>query len=98
FLNERQRLRTLVAFSPPHSTHRLQPLDIGCFAPLASYYSQGLDELIRQSEGRTILRKQDFFEVFWPAAQKAFSSQNIGSAWLKSGIWPFEPERVLKKL
>jgi len=35
--------KILVACYPPHSTHRLQPLDVGCFAPLASYYSQGLD-------------------------------------------------------
>lgn len=34
--------KILVACYPPHSTHRLQPLDVGCFAPLASYYSQGL--------------------------------------------------------
>jgi len=31
--------RILVAVFPPHSTHRLQPLDVRLFRPLATYYS-----------------------------------------------------------
>jgi len=34
----------LVAVYPPHSTHRLQPLDISLFAPLATRYSQELNQ------------------------------------------------------
>jgi hypothetical protein len=41
--------RILVAVFPPHSTHRLQPLDVSLFRPLASYYSQSLDAHSRLS-------------------------------------------------
>jgi len=35
--------RILLAVFPPHSTHRLQPLDVSLFAPLATFYSQELN-------------------------------------------------------
>jgi DDE superfamily endonuclease len=43
--------RILLAVFPPHSTHRLQPLDIGLFAPLATYYSHAIDRLLSESQG-----------------------------------------------
>lgn len=39
--------RILVAVYPPHSTHRLQPLDIGLFGPLASFYSTNLSTCVK---------------------------------------------------
>jgi hypothetical protein len=35
FLDAADRLRIIVHIMPPHSTHRLQPLDVGLFGPLA---------------------------------------------------------------
>lgn len=88
--------RILIACYPPHSTHRLQRLDVGCFNPLAHFYSEGLDQLIGDSEGYTALKKRDFFAIFWQAFEKAFIERNIDSAWRKTGIWPWDPEVVLK--
>jgi hypothetical protein len=62
FLTWCEQHRILVAIYPLHSTHRSQPLDVSVFAPLAHCYSQGLDGLIRQSEGRTTMSKRDFFK------------------------------------
>jgi hypothetical protein len=44
FLTWCKEHKVIVAVYPPHSTHRLQPLDIGLFSPLANYYSQELNE------------------------------------------------------
>ena len=96
FLDWCEQHKILLAVYPPHSTHRLQPLDVGIFAPLASYYSQALDDLVRKSEGHTSISKRDFFSLFWPAFEAAFTKENIASAWSKSGIWPFDPQKVLK--
>ena len=95
FLNWCEQNRILVAIYLPHSTHRLQPLDVSVFAPLAHHYSQGLDSLIRQSEGHAAMSKRDFFAIFWPAFEKAFTQTNIASAWSKTGIVPFNPKEVL---
>jgi hypothetical protein len=95
FLNWCERHRILVAIYPPHSRHRLQPLDVSVFAPLAHHRSQGLDDLIRQSEERTTMSKRDFFAIFWPAFEGVFTEKNIASGWSKTGILPFDPQKVL---
>ena len=38
FINYCDQNHILLAILPPHSTHRLQPLDVGLFAFLAQYY------------------------------------------------------------
>lgn len=98
FLNWCESRRVLVAIYPPHSTHRLQPLDVGMFAPLSSYYSQGLDDLIRRSEGHTRLSKRDLFSIFWPAFEKAFTTKNIASSWLKRVSCRLIHKRCLRPL
>ena len=85
----------LVAVYPPHSTHRLQPLDVGLFAPLGIYYSQELDKFIHQSQGICSVTKRDFFRLFWGAYVKAFTQSNIDSAWRKTGLHPIDPSVVL---
>ena len=96
FLDYCTEHKILVACYPPHSTHRLQPLDVACFAPLGIYYSQGLDEFIHKSQGLSSVTKRDFFRLFWPAFLKAFSESNIHSAWRKTGLNPFDPTAVLR--
>ena len=80
--------RIHIAVYPSHSTHRLQPLDIGLFSPLASYYSTNLSSFIAATKGY-------LFMLFWPAFQKAFSQKNINHAWAKAGIWPWNPTPIL---
>jgi len=98
FLEWAQQHKILVAVYPPHSTHRLQPLDVGCFAPLATYYSQLLEKQTRLSEGQTRMSKRDFFRCFYPAWQQAFTEKNVVSSWHKTGLVPFDPPLVLDKL
>ena len=78
------------------ATHKLQPLDVGIFAPLASYHSQALNDLVGKSQGHTSISKRDFFSLFWPAFEAAFTKEDIALAWSKSGTCPFDPQKVLK--
>jgi DDE superfamily endonuclease len=87
--------RILLAVFPPHSTHRLQPLDIGLFSPLATYYSQAIDRLLLESQGLVRLTKRDFWPLFYEAWEKAFYAQNIRSAWEAAGLYPLNPKRVI---
>ena len=48
FINLCDQLRILLLVLPSHSTHRLQPLDVSLFASLASYYTDGLNQLLNQ--------------------------------------------------
>jgi len=45
---------------PAHSTHLLQPLDVGLFSPLQRFYSNGLDEWIRRGNHGPCFTKGDF--------------------------------------
>jgi hypothetical protein len=96
FLEWCHKRRILVAIYPPHSTHRLQPLDVSLFRPLATYYSQALDAHTRQSLGLSSISKRDFFTIFYPAFDKAFTEENVRSGWRKTGIEPWNPAEVLK--
>jgi hypothetical protein len=49
FINYFDQNRIFFAILFPHSTHRLQPLDIGLFRSLAEYYSQEIDRFIANS-------------------------------------------------
>ena len=96
FLEWCRNNRILVAVLPPHSTHRLKPLDVSLFGPLASYYSQSLDAQSRLSQGLASVTKRDFFKNFYSALDRAFTEANVRSGWLKTGIEPFDPDQVLK--
>ena len=95
FLDWCRSNRILVVIFPPHSTHRLQPLDVSLFRPLATYYSQQLDHHNRLLQGLTALTKRDFFKNFQSAYDRAFTEDNIQSGWHKTGLEPLDPERVL---
>lgn len=98
FLNWAIENRILVAVFPPHSTHRLQPLDVSLFSPLALRYSQYLEAWIATTGGAFSSSQSDFFGLFWAAFVEAFTEHNIMSGWSKTGLVPFRPEVVLDQL
>jgi hypothetical protein len=71
---------------PPHTTHRLQPLDVGLFQPLSTNYSWELDQMMNESGGHVAMTKSFFWPMFKRAWDKAFTKKNIQSAFRKSGI------------
>jgi hypothetical protein len=95
FLDYCYNNRIIVAVFPPHSTHRLQPLDVSLFAPLALRYSQQLQQHIYDSEGFSGVSKRDFFRLFWPAFNASFTAANIESGFRKTGIYPINPNAML---
>jgi hypothetical protein len=83
---------------PPHTTHRLQPLDVGLFQPLSTYYSWELDQLMNQSAGHVSVSKTFFWPMFKRSWDKAFTKDNISSAFRKSGIWPVDGSHIIKTI
>ena len=82
---------------PPHSTHSLQPLDVGIFGPLSTAYSNELESFLHACQGLSHITKRDFFRLFWPSWGRALLSENINSAWKSVGILPWDPEIILKR-
>jgi len=81
---------------PPHSSHRLQPLDVGCFGPLKAAYSRQIEGLMKVQI--THVSKVEFFHAFYAAFQKAITISNIQGGFRGAGIVPFDPQSVISKL
>jgi hypothetical protein len=88
----------LVVVLPPHSTHRLQPLNVSVFRALAQAYSKALDDFIQNSYGFSSVTKRVFWQIFWLAWDEAVCDRNIISGFKKSGIWPLDPTEILSKM
>ena len=81
---------------PPHSSHLLQPLDVGCFSPLKRAYSREVESLIRNHINH--ITKLEFLPAFKTAFDRSFTLTNICSAFRGAGIVPLQPDAVLSKL
>ncbi|KAF7574149.1 hypothetical protein PtrM4_057720 [Pyrenophora tritici-repentis] len=81
---------------PPHSSHLLQPLNIGCFSPLKRAYSREVESLMRNHINH--ITKLEFLPAFKIAFDQAFTPANICSAFRGAGLVPLQPEAVLSKL
>ena len=81
---------------PPHSSHLLQPLDVGCFSPLKRAYSREVEALIRHHINH--ITKLEFLPAFKVAFDRAFTTANICSAFRGAGLQPLQPDAVLSKL
>jgi hypothetical protein len=81
---------------PPHSSHLLQPLDVGCFAVLKRLYGRQIEGLMRN--GVNHIDKQDFLEAYYNARKETMTQANISSSFAATRVLPYDPERVLTKL
>ncbi len=65
------------------------------FAPLKGFYRDEADRLFRG--GANTVGKEHFTSLYSPAQEKAFTKRNILAAWAACGLFPFNPDRVLRK-
>ena len=98
FLDLAREMNIIPLILPPHSTHRLQPLDVGLFGPLSNAYSKELNKLIHTSQGMVSMSKRFFWPLFNKAWKAGFTSVNIESAFASTGIWPLNPAIILNKM
>lgn len=71
---------------PPHTTHRMQPLDIGIFGPFKSALATIFDDWLISNPGKTITIR-NLGEFTNKAFNRAFTRQNIINSFKKPGIW-----------
>lgn len=81
---------------PSHTTHLLQPLDIGIFSPYKQYHANAIAEWTRL--GCVKIDKLEFIAMITKIRDQTFKYETITLAWRKSGIFPLEPSYVLDKL
>lgn len=67
---------------PAHTSHLLQPLDVGVYKPLKTNWATSLNEFMRDNPGDKPNRTT-FHTILNPAYIKSFSTKNIQQAFKK---------------
>ena len=80
----------------PHSTHVLQPLDVGLIGPLQHCYSHAIDNAIRNGVHR--INKGNFLPFYLEARRLTYTKANIQTAFSTCGILPLNARIVINKL
>ena len=89
--------KNIIAVSmPPHSSHLLQPLDVGCFGPLKRAYGREIEGFMKSLVNH--ITKAEFLIAFQAAFSKVFTFNNVKAGFSGAGLVPLNPERVLTKL
>jgi hypothetical protein len=81
---------------PSHSSHLLQPLDVGCFGPLKRAYGRQVEDLMRMHINH--VSKVEFLCSFREAFFASITERNIQGGFAGSGLVPYDPDKVLSKL
>lgn len=72
---------------PPHTSHRLQPLDVAVYGPFKKFLQTSFNDFMTNNAGKRIT----IYEVARLSNlpfQRSFSSENILNAFLTTGIYP----------
>ena len=80
----------------PHSSHLLQPLDVGVFGPLKKAISKHLDRLLRVGVHR--LEKVEWVEAYVEAREGTLTEDNIRGGWRGAGLVPLNRVRITHSL
>ena len=80
---------TMVTF-PPHTSHRLQPLDISVYGPFKAHYNKQCHNWMVQNPAKSITI-YNIAGLARPAFECAMSKSNIIKGFSSTGIWPFNP-------
>ena len=92
------RIQTSLQYRPArcdyfqHHVH----IDVAVFAPLKEAYRAQVDRLERG--GVNTIGKQHFTSLFSPARVTAFTLKNIKAGFTISGLFLFNPDKVLKSM
>jgi len=74
---------------PPHTTHRLQPLDVTFFKSLKANYNAAADSFLMSNPGKRITFF-DMADLFGKAYCKSASVEKAVRGFENTGIWPLD--------
>jgi hypothetical protein len=82
-----QKHNIVIVCLPPHTTHALQPCDVGVFGPLSQHWKWTVTMSTSQ---HVAITWQNFLLKYSDARQIAFTTATITAAWRKTGIYPLD--------
>ena len=91
FCNFAAKHRIVIICLPSHTTHVLQPCDVGVFGPLSKLWKAQVN---KASRANIPINKTNLLFYYSQARKDAFKLSTIQSAFLKTGIHPFNPDII----
>src|SRR5437773_8833756 len=88
------RHNIFLVYLPPHSSHVLQPLDVGVFSALKRAYRRYLADLAMLTDSSPI-GKLNFLRCYVKARTDGISENNIKAGFRGTGIWPRNKVKAL---
>jgi hypothetical protein len=79
--------KIIIICLPSHTTHALQPCEVGAFGPLALSWKH---EVTLTSQSLIAIRKDNLIAHYHTARIQAFKTTTIQSAFRKTGIWTLD--------
>ncbi|KAK1893751.1 Tigger transposable element-derived protein 6 [Dissostichus eleginoides] len=80
--------RIVMLTLPPHTSHRMQPLDVTAYGPFKTLYNRALDGWMRSNPGKTVSIYQ-IAGLVNEAFLSAVKPRNITSGFKSTGIFPY---------
>lgn len=96
FQNLCSESKTIALYMPPHASHLLQPLNVGCYSPFKRAYGDEISDLARRNV--TYISKTEFLTAFRAAHSRVFKGENILASFKGAMLVPLAPDAVLSKL
>lgn len=78
---------------PPHTSHLLQPLDVGAFAPFEIAWGQACHTHLRNN-GISVITRHEVCKIACRVYTKTLTPSNFQSAFKKCGIFPYNPDVI----
>lgn len=88
--------RIIVAFLPPHTSHLLQPLDVGVFSVYKHWHSEAVEAAT--AIGVNKRTKDDFLAGIQDIRAKTFKISTIKLGFRLTGLWPIDSSQVVDNL
>jgi len=86
--------KVYIVFLPAHTSHILQPLDVGLFHPLKQAFQKHLHQL-GQHDLSLVMAKKRFLYCYYKAREEVITEENIHSGWRAAGLWLVSRIRAL---
>ncbi|KAJ6086156.1 hypothetical protein N7486_010669 [Penicillium sp. IBT 16267x] len=86
----------ILFFLPPHSSHLLQPLDVGVFSAYKHWHSEWVYDAT--VSGYEKITKDDFLSAIAQIRQKTFKPSTIKLGFRLTGLWPINPSLIIDSL
>lgn len=92
FIDKAKDSGVILVTIPPHTSHKLQPLDVSVYGPFKRLFNREMDSWLAGHGGKTVTI-YELAEISGKAWLKASMPANIISGFDYAGLHPFQPDK-----